>query len=396
MFKDSTRVYKRTALKIIFFTALITFAEPISSPPHWIPRPSYWTILKLFAGTGAASLVFGSFFFRFIKENVFTPKNFTLMHMQARVYKLGSKLLPEVKTKLLNAIHEARFTSNEMDIADLKLFVTTALKYPWGLLKSPQRNLDQVQQTLDEKIFGMREAKELVLDALFAHNIGLATKFPPICLLGPPGVGKTAFATALAGTLGLPSLVISAAGMDDPDTFFRGFSRTYKSSLPGFFVTSFSMCECVNPVIVIDEIDKEAKGNSKGTVQNVLLQILDPVQNKIFRDRFLDLPLDVGNAFYIVTANDLKNVIEPLQDRMIIIHIPNYSQRELLTMAHGIIWESITGARGIPRPIKEVIIQETLEETENNKELSVRTLKKNIAKKVIRWLRLNHTYKKWK
>ena len=353
-------------------------------------------MLKFFVGTGAASLVFGSFFFRFIKENIFTPKNFKLIHMQACVYKLGKKLPKEAKSKLLSAIHEARFTSNEMDIADLKMFVTTALKYPWGILKSPQKNLDRIQQALDEKIFGMHEAKELVLDALFAHNIGLTTKFPPLCLSGPPGVGKTAFATALADALGLPSLVISAAGMDDPDTFFRGFSRTYRGSLPGFFVTGFAMCECINPVIVIDEIDKEAKGNSKGTVQNVLLQILDPVQNKIFRDRFLDLPLDVGNAFYITTANDLKNVIEPLQDRMVVIHIPNYSQKELLAMANGIIWESISGSRGIPRPIKEIIIQESLETSDSNKELSVRTLKKNISKKIIRWLRLNHTYKKWK
>jgi|GEM_PF-5044788 len=324
----------------------------------------------------------------FLKWFFSDPMNLKLLHMQASIYKLGKKLPPEANSKLLAQIREVQMSRNPFEFAELENYVRSTLRFPWGSIITPQKNLSIVKKALDANVFGMSEPKECVLDALFSYHQGFLSNLPPICLVGPPGVGKTAFATALANALGLPQRIISVAGMDDPDSYFRGFSRTYKGALPGFFVSMFTSCQCINPVVVIDEVDKEAKGNSKGTVQNILLQILDPMQNQVFRDRYLDLPLDVSQAFYILTANKLENIIEPLQDRLLIMHIPNYSKEEIEIMAHGIIWNSISGTKQIPITVKEQMIQGTF--TNLSKEPSIRSIKKTLSCNVIRWLRLNH------
>lgn len=324
----------------------------------------------------------------FLKWFFSDPMNLKLIHMQASIYKLGKKLPHEAKSKLLALIREIQMSRNPFEFAELENYVRSVLRFPWGSIITPQKNLSIVKKALDANVFGMSEPKECVLDALFSYHQGFLASLPPICLVGPPGVGKTAFATALANALGLPQRIISVAGMDDPDSYFRGFSRTYKGALPGFFVTMFSACQCINPIVVIDEVDKEAKGNSKGTVQNILLQILDPMQNQVFRDRYLDLPLDVSQAFYILTANKLENIIEPLQDRLLIIHIPNYSKEEIEAMAYGIIWHSIAGTKQIPLTVKEQMIQTSF--TNLSKAPSIRSIKKTLSCSVIRWLRLNH------
>ncbi len=335
------------------------------------------------AFTAAAAVVwkFGQWFFT-------DPMNLKLIHMQAKLFKLNKNLPPEAQKKLSAQLKEIHFSRNPHQFADFEEFAHTVFAYPWGITKEPQRSIDLVQKALNANIFGMKEPKEHILDVLFSYHQGFISNFPPICLAGPPGVGKTVFATTLATALGLPQLIISAAGMDDPDSFFRGFSRTYKGSVPGFFVTMFTTCGCINPVIVIDEIDKEAKGNSKGTIQNILLQILDPAQNTEFRDKYLDLPIDVSQPFYILTANNLNNVIEPLQDRMIVINIPNYSPEELKEMAYGIVWNAILGTKRIPAATKAEIIEKTLQKLP--KDTSVRSVKKVLASSVIRWLRLHY------
>ena len=336
----------------------------------------------------AALLVISATSWQFCRWFFSDTMNIKLVHMEAQLYKMRKKLPQEAKSKMLTKLREVELSHNPCEFADLETFFRAVMQYPWGILKKPQKNLDVVQKTLDACIFGMQEPKECILDALFCYHQGYSASFPPICLVGPPGVGKTAFATALAKALDLPQLIISAAGMDDPEAYFRGFSKTYVGSKPGFFVTMFASCECINPVVVIDEIDKQAKGNSRGTVQNVLLQILDPMQNKVFRDKYLDLPIDVSNAFYILTANDLDNIIEPLQDRMLIINIPSYSKEEIESMAYGIVWHTIAGSKRIPPEVKAKMIKTIFARLK--KEPSIRTIKKNLSCEVIRWLRVNH------
>lgn len=378
--------------KIIFFAALFcslpAHASIVSMPVsalkklwtnEWTRKYLVWP--ALIAGIGTVAWKTSSWFFS-------NSMHMKLVRMETQLFNRRHALPPEAIKKMRAKLREVELSRKPFEFAELETFFCTVMRYPWGKVKTPQINLDIVKKTLDSCVFGMQEPKECVLDALFCYHQGFVTNFPPICLVGPPGVGKTAFATALAKALDLPQLIISAAGLDDPDSYFRGFSKTYKDSGPGFFVTMFTTCECTNPVIVIDEVDKQAKGNSKGTIQNVLLQILDPMQNKFFRDKFLDLPIDVSNPFYIITANDIENIIEPLQDRMLIINIPNYSKAEIETMAYGIIWNTIAGAKRIPPAVKAEMIKNVFNTVK--KEPSIRTIKKNLSCQAIRWLRTNH------
>ena len=186
-------------------------------------------------------------------------------------------------------------------------------------------------------------------------------------MYGPPGTGKTAFAIALAKALNIPYIIISATGASDPDAFFRGSLRAYIGSAPGFFFSAFSQTQCINPLVIIDEIDKQAVGNHKGTIQNVLLQVLDPMQNKRFRDYFLNHNLDVSNACVVTTANDISQISDPLQDRMLMIKVDTYSDAERELMAQTIIWDNIPGSHKIPHSLKKEFIEKALKKTNKSK-----------------------------
>jgi len=311
--------------------------------------------------------------------------NFTLFQLRARVYAAERNLPHNVRNALLDAINKAHLSHNEHNIELLAEYIATALSVPWKTIKKPNTNLKHINETLNKTIYGMKDAKEAILDIIFAYNIGITSKIPPICLIGPPGVGKTAFAVSVANALNLPSVVISATGMSDPDAFFRGFLRTYSGAAPGFFAKSFTAAGCCNPVIVIDEVDKESKGNSKGTIQNCLLQIFDPMQNSAFRDLYLDLPLDVSQPIYVVTANDRNNIIDPLLDRMIMIEIPNYTEEERVFMANNILWKSISQSHKLSFAKKQLIVDAALAKTATTR--SIRDLKKHLTQTIIRTLR---------
>lgn len=358
-----------------------------------------WTMLRFLGGSGKTGIA--GFFQKWGQQVALTAAttlvvtelcsqarklcNFTLFQLRARVYAAESHLPKVVRDSLLSSINKAHFAQDEHSIQHLSEYVSTVLNVPWKTIKKPNTNLKHINETLAKTIYGMKDAKEAILDIIFAYNSGITSKIPPICLIGPPGVGKTAFAVSVANALNLPSVVISATGMAEPDAFFRGFLRTYSGSAPGFFAKSFTTAGCCNPVVVIDEVDKEAKGNSKGTIQNCLLQIFDPVQNNNFRDLYLDLPLDVSQPLYIVTANDRSNIIGPLLDRMIMIEIPNYTEEERVFMANNILWKSINQSHKLSEAKKQLIVAAALEKTAKTR--SIRDLKKHLTQAIIRTLR---------
>ena len=325
----------------------------------------------------------GKRLFKCAFKQVCSTHNFKLMQLRARVY--AADLPKHVKKTLLSALNDAHFAQTEQTMAALTQFITISLSIPWKKNLPPQANLKRIENSLNTSIFGMKDAKNAVLDAIFAYNSGMTTKIPPLCLVGPPGVGKTAFALAVAGALGLPSLTVSAAGMSDPEIFFKGANKTYQGASPGFFVTGFTACACKNPVIVIDEIDKAATGNTKGTVQNILLQVFDPLQSNNFMDQYLNMPLDISGPLYITTANSLQDIIDPLKDRMMIIEIPNYSEKERILLANTLLWGAISGSQKISADLKKIIIEAALEKTNDTK--SIRDLKKHLTQSIIRWLR---------
>jgi ATP-dependent Lon protease len=297
-----------------------------------------------------------------------------------------SKMPTALKKELYEEINYTELNGTDEKIGETKAFINLVLNYPWKTFKKPESNLTKIQNKLDTKIFGMHKIKALILDNFCAYHDGRTKRIPPICLYGPPGTGKTAFAIALAKALNLPYIIISATGASDPDAFFRGSLRAYIGSAPGFFFSAFSQAQCINPLIIIDEIDKQAVGNHKGTIQNVLLQVLDPMQNKRFRDYYLNFNLDVSNACVVTTANDISQISDPLQDRMLMIKVDPYSDAERELMAQTIIWETIPGSHKIPHALKKIFIEKALQKTRESK--NIRSLKKILLKKVNRWLRL--------
>lgn len=357
-------------------------------------KSSFWSLAALDklrsyipqkAVIGGLTLYATQELFRFLQSHLYNMCNFRLVQLRTDVYTAGSKLPRAVRKKLLKEINDAHFTQTPYRIAEVTEFVSKALRVPWKTMKTPQTNIRIVENALNTSIFGMKDAKDAILDIIFAYNSGATTTFPPICLVGPPGVGKTAFALAVAKALNLPSIIVSASGMSDPDTFFRGHNQSYKAAAPGFFITNFTSCGCKNPVVVIDEIDKEATGNDRGTIQNILLQVFDGIQNKKFRDNFLEMEIDVSNVIYIVTANDRKNITGPLQDRMIMIEVENYSEKERSTMAQTILWATVHNTHKISEKVKKQIVEEALAKTEHTK--SIRDLKKHLSQSTLRWLR---------
>lgn len=380
--------------KIAFSCALLSFSQsanalkiPYLNPrrfsPLWFAKKALEAIPEDMI-TGIILFEISRMIYAYVMSEIFNPQNIKLVHLRGLVY--AKRNLPEdLQRKLLNAINEAHFSKSSEAIGDATTLVAVALNFPWGKIISPQTNLNRIESMLNASTFGLKDAKEAILDIIFAYNSGMTTKIPPLCLVGPPGVGKTSFALSVATALNLPMITVSAAGMSDPDTFFRGFSRTYRGSKPGFFVKKFSECGCLNPVIVIDEIDKAATGNEKGTAQNILLQIFDPAQNKFFHDLFLDIGIDISQAIFITTANCEDHIIDPLKDRMLMIQIPNYSDKEREIMANTIIWRGIPGNHRIPASLRKKLIHTALEETKQTK--SIRDLKKKLSQSVIRWLR---------
>lgn len=257
--------------------------------------------------------------------------------LQGEIEKYQEKMkhlnLPqEVEEKLHKEIRKLRNTpSTSPDNGNIRTYIETVLDLPWN--ESTKENLDlkKANQILAKEHYGLSKIKERVIEYLAVRKLSNETISPILCLVGPPGVGKTSIAKSIAHATGRNYVRISLGGVRD-EAEIRGHRRTYVGAIPGRFVYGLSEAKSNNPLMLLDEIDKMAS-DFKGDPAAALLEILDSNQNNSFKDHYLEVPVDLSEVLFIATANSLNGIPRPLLDRMEIIEVSSYTSLEKLEIA---------------------------------------------------------------
>ena len=247
--------------------------------------------------------------------------------------KIKAKKLPkEVKKKVEKEVSKlSKMPAFSAEASVIRNYVETILDLPWNKKTKDILDIKKASNKLEEDHYGLKDIKERILEYLAVKKLNPNMKGTILCLVGPPGVGKTSLAKSVADAMGRNFARISLGGVRD-ESEIRGHRRTYIGSMPGKLIKAMRQAKTKNPLILLDEIDKMSN-DAKGDPSSAMLEVLDPEQNKNFEDHYIDLPFDLSDVFFIATANDLRNVPGPLRDRMEIITLSSYTEFEKMHIA---------------------------------------------------------------
>lgn len=243
-----------------------------------------------------------------------------------------AKLPDEVREKLFKEVKKlAKTPYASAESSVMRNYLDLCLELPWGVKSKDRIDVSAAKKILDEDHDGLDKVKARILEFIAVKQLNPELKNQILCLVGPPGTGKTSIAASIARALKRKYVRVSLGGVRD-EADIRGHRKTYIAAMPGRIVNAINQAGTVNPVILLDEIDKLTR-DAHGDPASALLEVLDAEQNKAFRDHFVELPIDLSDCLFIATANDMENIPRPLADRMEIIELKIYTRHEKLAIA---------------------------------------------------------------
>lgn len=297
--------------------------------------------------------------------------------LRGKVKRLGlEKVCEEKLLKECDKLFHMPYGSHEASV--IRLYLDTCLELPWKRSSKEKLDLKRARKILDRDHYGMEKVKERFIETLAVRSLAPAPSGQIICLVGPPGVGKTSIARSIAQATGRKYVRVSLGGVSD-EAEIMGHRKTYVGSMPGRIINAIKQAGVNNPLLLLDEIDKLGS-NFKGDPSSALLEVLDPEQNGEFTDHYIDMPFDLSNVLFITTANDASRIPGPLYDRMDIIELGSYTLEEKLNIAAKHLVKKQLEKHGIgssqlkfTKPALRALIDGY------TREAGVRTLERNIA-----------------
>ena len=295
--------------------------------------------------------------------------------------KLSELDVPDyVKEKTKKEIKRFRNMSSSSSESTVERgYIETVLELPWNKMSVDNKDLDHAAQVLDDDHYGLKDVKERILEFLAVRNLTSKGESPIICLVGPPGTGKTSIARSIASALEKKYVRISLGGVRD-EAEIRGHRKTYIGAMPGRIVNGLRQAGVSNPLMLLDEIDK-VSSDYKGDTSAALLEVLDSEQNCRFRDHYIEMPVDLSEVLFIATANEVSGIPKPLLDRMELIEVSSYTENEKFHIAKEHLVEKQKSKNGIKKEqltitdsaLKDIIRLYT-------REAGVRSLERTIGK----------------
>lgn len=331
------------------------------------------------------------------------------------------KASKEIKEKLMKEIHRFKSAMNSSaENGVIRTYIETMLEMPWDKMGKDNTDIAYAKQVLEDEHYGLEAVKERILEFLAVRSLTKKGESPILCLIGPPGTGKTSIARSLSEALKKPYTRISLGGVRD-EAEIRGHRKTYVGAMPGRIANALKMSGVKNPLILLDEIDK-VSNDYKGDTFSALLEVLDSEQNVKFRDHYLEVPIDLSEVLFVTTANSLQTIPRPLLDRMEVIEISSYTENEKMHIAtqhllpkqlqkHGLtpeqlkiskgaIWKIArnytkeAGVRQLERKIGDICrksAREILETGKSSIRVTERNLEKYLGKEKYSYQMINET-----